>query len=259
MSKLFVCVGKRAEAPYSILTGRLRIYTIEELCYYICDNLDVLDRSLMQESLADFVEQELGLMHLAEQLRETIRCEGDLHTFCSRILDHAGYLAKEERRDIVVQLRENESLPVLQRLKRQGDTFLEEKQYYKAQRVYRGLLQREDVRQDSMLQAEIYECLGSAAAMLFQYETAAYCFDKSCSFVPQEHVRRKYLLCYRFMMSRQQYLEWVSQREEYYGLSVDVERAYELAKTHAEQELSEHREEMSIELLKEEYCQMVLE
>lgn len=259
MSKLFVCIGKKANTPYPVGTGHLRVYTIEELCYYICDSADLLDESFMKEDLADFVEEELALVSLAEKLRQMMHDNGLLHVFCGLILDTAGYLTKEERQETVQRIKESASLSLTERLKKQGDMFAKQKQYYKAQKAYRNLLLREDVRGDNALTAEVYDRLGRVAAMMFQYKTAAYCFDKSCRFFESREVRGRYLLCQRFLMTKSRYMEWLSQREEYYELSVDVEREYETAVMHAKQIMENKSETAEPQELKEEFCRMVLE
>ena len=38
MGSLILCHKKRAKQPYMITRVHIRIYTIEELCYYICNN-----------------------------------------------------------------------------------------------------------------------------------------------------------------------------------------------------------------------------
>lgn len=259
MSKLFVCVGKKAATPYSIPAEHLRIFTIEELCYYICEKAGVLDRNLMREQLVDYIGKELALPELAGELEEIVRKERPLHEFCGAILHYTGYMSSEIREHIVLTIRENETLPVVKRLEQQGDTYFRQKQYYIAQKTYRNMLLREEVQKDPGLKAEIYAKIGNVAAMMFQYETAAYCYEKSCSFEEKREVRKKYLLCRRFLMTKENFLEWVAGQEEYYDLSVDVEREFEKVKQQMTEQVQEKTESAEIETLKEEFCRMVLE
>ena len=52
MGSLILCHKKRAKRPFEISRVHMRIYTIEELCYYICNNLYLIDytieRTIMQ-------------------------------------------------------------------------------------------------------------------------------------------------------------------------------------------------------------------
>ncbi len=259
MSKLFACIGKKATTPYSIPTEQLRIFTLEELCYYICVRVDVLDRSLMREQLAEFIEGELMLPDLAQELSKLVRTERTLGEFCGAILEYAAYPEKSVREHIVATICENEKLPVVDRLKSQGDSYLQQKQYNLAQKTYRNMLLRDDVQKDPELVAEIYEKVGNAAALMFHYETAAYCFDKSCRYAENRQVRKKYLLCKRFLMPKEVYLDWIAGKEEYYELTADAEREYESARQQAEYQMQDKETAAEIEMLKEEFCRMVME
>ncbi len=259
MSRLFVCVGKKANYPYELASGRLRIYTIEELCYYICENAGMLDEDFMCEELAVFVEQELGLEALATELYQFLHFGGSLHAFCGRILEYAFYVDKKELHQIEQTIRECEQLPVTLRMKKQADCFMEEKEYYKAQKTYRAILMQEAASGDQSLEAEIYERLGCIAAMMFHYESAAYCYKYSYDILKDESVLKKYLLCRRLVLSHHEYMEWIAQNEEFYELAVEVERDYELAKTEVEKQMEQQEQAGNTEELKKEFYRMVTE
>lgn len=259
MSKLFFCIGKKATTPYCILAEHLRVFTIEELCYYICDRAEILDDGLMCTQLIEVIEGEFGLLELAQTLTEILRMEKPLHVFCNAILEYVDYPDTARRQQVVQRIRESETLPVIRRLQKQGDTYTQQKQYYMAQKAYRNMLLREDVQSDPVLVAEIYERLGNVAALMFQYETAAYCFDKSCRYLDKRMVRRKYLFCQRFLMSKEQYLEWVATKEDYYELSVDVVREYERVRQKVATQMQENNRLSELHQMKEEFRRMVLE
>lgn len=259
MSKLFFCTGKKAGIPYCIEVERVCFFTIEELCYYICDRAELLGEELMCGPLIDFVDTQLGLPQLAENLKELLRAGEPLHVFCNAILEYAQYPEKARREQVIQRVRENETLPVVLRLQKQVESYMQQKRYYMVQKACRSMLHREDVQSDRMLVAETYERLGNAAALMFQYETAAYCFDKSCLYADKSEVRKKYLLCYRFLMPKEKYLEWVASREEYYELSVDVIREYEDARQEVRTLMQENDRRPELDQMKEEFGRMVLE
>ena len=43
MGSLILCYKKKAKQPYEITRIHRKIYTIEELCYYLCNNLYLID------------------------------------------------------------------------------------------------------------------------------------------------------------------------------------------------------------------------
>ena len=73
MGSLILCHKKRAKQPYEISRVHMRIYTIEELCYYICNNLYLIDYTIINRQLCDWIGDELELSGLAETLREELR------------------------------------------------------------------------------------------------------------------------------------------------------------------------------------------
>ena len=68
MGSLILCHKKRAKQPYMITRVHIRIYTIEELCYYICNNLYLIDYTLMNRQLCEWIREELHMWELADQL-----------------------------------------------------------------------------------------------------------------------------------------------------------------------------------------------
>ena len=61
MGSLILCHKKRAKRPFEISRVHMRIYTIEELCYYICNNLYLIDYTIVNERLCRWVGDELEL------------------------------------------------------------------------------------------------------------------------------------------------------------------------------------------------------
>ena len=49
MGSLILCHKKRAKRPFEISRVHMRIYTIEELCYYICNNLYLIDYTIVND------------------------------------------------------------------------------------------------------------------------------------------------------------------------------------------------------------------
>ena len=55
MGSLILCHKKRARQPYVISRVHMKIYTIEELCYYICNNLYLIDYTIINQQLCDWI------------------------------------------------------------------------------------------------------------------------------------------------------------------------------------------------------------
>ena len=72
MGSLILCHSKRAKRPYEISRVHIRVYTIEELCYYICNNLYLVDYTIMNRGLCDWLYDELELKDMGEELRREL-------------------------------------------------------------------------------------------------------------------------------------------------------------------------------------------
>ena len=81
MGSLILCHRTKAVQPYELVRLHKRIYTIEELCYYLCNHLYLVDYTIMNEQLCAWLEEELHLRELAETLRRSMKRHGSLEQF----------------------------------------------------------------------------------------------------------------------------------------------------------------------------------
>ena len=73
MGSLILCLDRHAAHSYEITRIHCRIFTIEELCYYLCNNLYLIDYTIMNTQLCDWLDEELGMDRLASDLRDVLR------------------------------------------------------------------------------------------------------------------------------------------------------------------------------------------
>ena len=70
MGSLVLCHERHATHPYEITRIHCKIFTIEELCYYLCNNLYLIDYTIMNEQLCVWLDEELG-MRLCDWISKT--------------------------------------------------------------------------------------------------------------------------------------------------------------------------------------------
>ena len=58
MAMYQLCRAKAAKHPFYIESIDINIYTIEELCFYLWKNVSLLDESILNEKLCDWLEGE---------------------------------------------------------------------------------------------------------------------------------------------------------------------------------------------------------
>ena len=81
MGNLILCHDRHAAHPYEITRIHCRIFTIEELCYYLCNNLYLIDYTIMNGQLCDWLDEELEMKALASELRDVLRLHGSVEKF----------------------------------------------------------------------------------------------------------------------------------------------------------------------------------
>ena len=67
-----LCLLPQAKKPYYIENIRMNIYSLEELCFYLYNNACLIDESLLNERLLDWLRDELGLTRLYRQLYDIL-------------------------------------------------------------------------------------------------------------------------------------------------------------------------------------------
>ena len=206
MSGYILCQVKKAEKPFYIENISTNIYSIEELCYYLYNNLYLVDSSLISSKLCTWLEEELELPKLAAKLKPYIGREAGLEEVLYPIFKEINYLAYEELRILNgrIERRNKESEEI--REKRKGDALVANKMYVSAIKVYQQLLKKEGLEQIRPgLTMSVWHNLGCAYSYLFQMEKAMECFWEA--FLTQSDPKELvcYLLAYRSVKKPQEY------------------------------------------------------
>ena len=124
MGNLVLCHDRRAVHPFEITRIHCRIYTIEELCYYLCNNLYLIDYTIMNEQLCGWLEEELGMDRLASELRDLLRLRGSVEKFVITILKASRIYKEQEMIRIQNVLEHLKNHKFIERLKYKGDNLL---------------------------------------------------------------------------------------------------------------------------------------
>ena len=61
MGKIYQCIGRYAETPYTIKKTYIRVYCVEELCFYIFHNAEMIDESFAGNELIEWLAEECSL------------------------------------------------------------------------------------------------------------------------------------------------------------------------------------------------------
>lgn len=140
MGKLIVCTGKIASKPYVIKATKTKIYSMEELCYYIYHNVETISEVLFQLDLVNYIREELGLKQRADYLEELIQKKVGLKDLVVCFLCSTDYYDKSEINQLLLEIDLLYRLKPVQRRKRQADYFMHHNQWKEAMKEYRSIL-----------------------------------------------------------------------------------------------------------------------
>ncbi len=132
--------GKMAGKPYEMPYTGKKVFSVEELCYYIYNNIYSINEDFFQPSLPIWLREELDLPELADKLLEMIEEEHGLKDLVVTTLCGCDYYQEKEIRKIVEILDEIDNLPVFRKKKIKADNYVRAGRYGRALAEYRKLL-----------------------------------------------------------------------------------------------------------------------
>lgn len=197
MSGYILCQLKKADMPYYIENISTNIYTIEELCYYFYHNIYLLDETILNEHLCDWLRKELGLERLYRRLYKILEEEQGTSEFILAVFKEIHYLTHSEFKELNTALMLLEQQPQVLREKKKGDCLVENRMYVNAVRIYENaLLKVEDDGLGGQFGGAIYHNMGCAYLNLFQFGEACECFLKAYELLHAKQVLWHYLTAF---------------------------------------------------------------
>ncbi len=230
MGRVLLCMGKYAKKPYYFESACINIYCVEELCYLFASNPFLITGNIMDKSLAEWISEECGLQELGHQLLTLFNKGIQPGIFVGMILDHVNYCTPAEKKKIEDVLAGNAGLNDYERHKNRADFLLKNKKYRQALEVYDALL-RGLPETESSLKPSICHNIGVAYAGFFQFEMAARYFKRAYEMTGDEESGISYLAAMRLRQSEGAYIDFIAQHGEYHGLSLQVEKRLESARS----------------------------
>ena len=221
MGSIILCHKKKAREPYEIARIQRKIYTIEELCYYLCNHLYLIDHTVMNEQLCEWIRVELELSELADLLKDHLKENGTKEQFIMKILTHSAIYSAAELKRMQDALQQFKNQRPVERQKFKADNLLESGSIKAAITIYQSILHDEkDESIDGRFYGKIYGCLGAAYGRLFLYQEAAKMYEAAYQICEDETMLRAYLYACKMYMSHVEYGEMLSRSQLYKKIDV---------------------------------------
>ena len=223
MSRVHLCLGRTASAPYSFDKARVRVYSVEELCYFLKENAYLLDETIFTRGLSDWLYKECGLPDLGQKLNMLQKNKEKPEAFVTAIFEYTGYFRQEEIQETERLVRVSADVSLVEKQKARADYFLESRRYVLAMQEYRNLLQDGDALAPDF-SGKIYHNLGTAQAKLFLFEKAAASFEQAYRLTGDPESLFQYLAAMRLHLKEPEYLNFLTEHAEYYEASLELEK-----------------------------------
>ncbi len=140
MGTLILCSGSRTNKPFVFPATGVRIYSIEELCYYIESHIYFIDRDTFSYALFNWIGTELGLAARAEKLKLLKDQKADIKTLLAAILCSADYYTEPEIKRLIKTIDEVNGMSPLKRSSLRAFSYLKSRKYTEAAAEYEQLL-----------------------------------------------------------------------------------------------------------------------
>lgn len=215
-----LCLPVQAKRPYYIEAIRTGIRSLEELCFYLYNNACLIDESIINEKLCDWIRDELGLTKLYRQLYEQLDKKEGAAFFVLPVFREAGYLTPQEMRDYQEKLGRLEVQSEEMKQKLRGDYLVKERMFARAIWEYRQILKKKNPgKLGVQFYAGVWNNLGAAYAGLYQFSQAADCFWESYGLMKTKETLRKYISALPLFLSEEEYQRRIK------SIGVDTELA----------------------------------
>lgn len=228
MGNLILCHRKKAKHPYEISRVHKKIYTIEELCYYLCNNLYLIDYTIVNEQLCHWIAEELELEEMADVLIGQLRNHCTVEQFVVCVLNESRIYSPGEMAHIQNVIEKLKNQRDVERQKFKADTLMECGELESAILIYMSILNGErDASVDKRFYGRVYACLAAAYGRAFLYEEAAKMYERAYDICEDKSMLEGYLYaCYRFLPS-EEYQRMIMRSEVF--LQVDNRLAEKIA------------------------------
>ncbi len=177
MGQYLLC-GAIAEHPYCVKILGLRLYSAEELCYYIYNNLSLVDESFIGPALYLFLKDEVNLPELADKVEQIYQTPDDLDKALLTILQAVGYYSEAELAQFQEKTMRLRKQNPQERLRERADQLFARGRYECAIREYsRILFFHRDMRLKAHFYAQVLQHMGAAYMQLGLCDEALECLE----------------------------------------------------------------------------------
>lgn len=155
MNNIIICKSKTTDNPFTFLNTRIRVFSYEELCYYIYNNMVLVSEDDMDDRLVTWISEELEMPELGDKLEALVAKNAFAQDIMVEILNYGNYYSSEEVKGFLEECQRLRSMSAPELSKKKADGYLRYKHYIKAGAIYDDIIAYKEGR------GELDEFLGN--------------------------------------------------------------------------------------------------
>lgn len=225
MGNIVLCKKHKAKNPYEITRIHKRIYSIEELCYYLTHNIYLIDNTIMNDQFCKWISDELKLTNLSIEIKEALLDRCGREKFILMIITYANIYSQSELNqleDVLLKIKDKKDVEIR---KSKADNLLENGEIEEAILVYQAILR--ETWDDTILRefyGKVYACLGAAYGKCFLYHEAMEMYDQAFQICNDPVLVKCYLYAAKNALDDKDYRLFLSKSEVFEELDEIIER-----------------------------------
>lgn len=194
MGGLILCRSEETTKPYYISSLGIYVYSLEELCYSIYNNIYLISSDFVDEKLVEFIRYETKDKWLADELTFLREKKAGLREMVITILLYVDYYTKKEVDELRTLIDNLSALGIEERLKRRADNFLMNRKFDSAIKNYADILNEKEHLMKDDFYGNVFHNTGVAYGKMFLFEQAAECFKMAYQLNGNEESVKEYYM-----------------------------------------------------------------
>ncbi|MCR4591023.1 MAG: hypothetical protein K5668_09415 [Lachnospiraceae bacterium] len=183
---IYQCIGERSEKPYIIKDTGTGIYSMEELLYYVRENVFMLDPKDFGASLARFIRKRLNLPDIASKYDEMLDRGLDFSDRICMLFSETRFVSDSELETLKKALKLGERMSSNDSHRVRGDFYFKSGRIPEAVIEYNAALKTINRDEDPSDAARLLTGMGNAAARNFKFGRALKYYEEALNLSPGE-------------------------------------------------------------------------
>ncbi|MDD6232005.1 MAG: DUF5716 family protein, partial [Frisingicoccus sp.] len=180
--RLILTNNKMNTVPFYFNLSGMRVYSCEELCYYIYQNIYAVSDETFGEDLIYWIDKNLEERGLVKRLREAKKNKRTVKEMVRTVLMSVDYYSKDEVEALQGIIEEIEMQNPIENRKVEGDNYLRYGKLLEAVETYKKVDLMVEESEEEVCQeflGNVYHNMGAAFAKLGHGSAALECFSKA--------------------------------------------------------------------------------